>query len=212
MPNNKSGYDPLDPFAEKEELFESKDIKKSKAREAKRRADYLKKKEKTENKAKKPSLFSRIKTFFKELPEREDKKKIYTELIISSIVVIGLIVGIIFVITNIVIPKIEEETEKIETETRQEEYSKKIEEAAAFNDDLAYINANEEALENETDYERKIILLLNLKNGYARIEKDDKVKEITETILALPDSDDPTIDGNTFTEIKNRLREEYEKE
>ena len=135
------------------------------------------------------------KTFFKELPEREDKKKIYTELIISSIVVIGLIVGIIFVITNIVIPKIEEETEKIETETRQEEYSKKIEEAAAFNDDLAYINANEEALENETDYERKIILLLNLKNGYARIEKDDKVKEITETILALPDSDDPTIDG-----------------
>ena len=100
MSSNRSSYDPLDPFAEKENIFESKEIRTSKSREAKRRADYLKKKEKTETKAKKPSLLSRIITFFKELPEREDKKKVITR---CAIMIISIVV-VVFVVLFIIIP------------------------------------------------------------------------------------------------------------
>ncbi len=184
MPNNNLGYDPLDPFAEKEELFESKDIKKSKAREAKRKADYLKEKERTEIKAKKPSLFSRIKTFFKELPEREDKKKVYARFINIALTIGGIALIVSFVIT----PKIEEKaSEEADINANQEMIATLQDINEGFTDTkneeeklIEKINNSKSGSDAKYDYVQALALLY---------QEDKKYEEIADIMEAFLDDD-----------------------
>ena len=244
LPSNRTSYDPLDPFAEKEELFESKDIKKSKAREAKRRADYLKKKEKTETKAKKPSLFSRIKTFFKELPDREDKKKVYARLALAPILIIAVVISVVFLINNrnhaLIIEETKAEIESAHTdffwgdlneEEDLENYKLEIEEKYNSTDDpdlkflyrkelINFYYEDEEKsqevigwINEQLSYEKittpeKVNLLVALIDLYKMNDMIDESKNALRELLNIPDDGEMTFGGETFAELKARIKNE----
>ena len=93
--------DNLDPFAEKEDEFRTNDIKKSKSRLTRRRVDALKKSREAENGNPKKLPFSkRSIKFFKELPEREDKRNMYLRLSLILILIATIGTSLFFLIDN----------------------------------------------------------------------------------------------------------------
>jgi len=214
--SRESDYDPLDPFAEKEELFESKDIKKSKARELKRRADFLKEKERTKNKVKKPSLFSRIKTFFKELPDREDKKKVYTIFIVGLIVLVLLILAFTFILA----PKLEEIRQELEYEGAWDYGRQVTSEMIAIdiaNDyDLAQ-KYESELLERITSTENGSVAQYQYVNAlvklYSEMRDENKVFETLENFLQYDNCDNLTRAGLLFELLEKykdrKMNDEY---
>ncbi len=98
-------YNPLDPFADIKDTYVTKDIRTTKAYEKRRLYESLKKKKNTNEKVLTSSYYSRIIAFFRELPEREDKKKVYYKMVIGLI----LSVGVIFLSIYALKPFIEEQ-------------------------------------------------------------------------------------------------------
>ena len=92
----------LDPFGDHEEDYKTGDIKYSKARLTKRRVDAYRKKQAAENNiGKKTSILREIKRFLKELPNREDKRRIYFRIVLTLILIILISVSLPFSINFI---------------------------------------------------------------------------------------------------------------
>lgn len=86
--SNKNGFDPFDPFSEKEEVFETKNIRASKAG----RLTSKKSASAPVKKKKKLPLGKRLKFAFKSFSEREDKKRIFLFFGISLCLIAGIII------------------------------------------------------------------------------------------------------------------------
>ena len=96
-----SGYDPLDPFSESREIYNTKGIRYSKAHIAKQKSDSLRKEIAVDKaKPKKETIFSRIVLFIKGFSEREDRKRI----IFFSGITLALIVGLVSIYIIVIAP------------------------------------------------------------------------------------------------------------
>ena len=220
--STKNVRDPFDPFSDKEEVFETKNIRASKAGRLKSKtpASFSKK----EKNKKKPSLFSRIKTFFKELPEREDKKKVYFKLIFTPILVCILV----FLISTFIISlinernreqKIEETKAEIESahtdfflgklneEEDLENYKLEIEEKYNSTDDpdLKFLYRNELIrlhIDNK-EKNKEVIGWINEQLSYKKISTIDKVNLLVNLIALYRDNGMTNGLNNALNELMN---------
>ena len=103
MANNQRNpkYDPLDPFYSEEIDYETSGIRRSKANQLKR-ATSKPASAPTVHEKKKVSFFSRIKTFFEELPNRADRYRIYR----MAVIIFASVVGTFLLLLLIVFPNI----------------------------------------------------------------------------------------------------------
>ena len=86
--SNRNNRDPFDPFSEKEEVFESKNIKTSKAG----RLNAKKSAAVSVVKKKKVPFFKRVARTIRSFFEREDKKRIYLAFGVSLFLIAGIVV------------------------------------------------------------------------------------------------------------------------
>jgi len=126
-PNDRQRrYNELDPFGDHEEDYKTGDIKYSKARLTKRRVDAYRKQQAPENNiGKKTSILRKIKRFFKELPDREDKRRIYFRIAVTLILIVLISVSLPFSINFIIKNRkhdLEIEEAKADIESAQKDF------------------------------------------------------------------------------------------
>lgn len=119
--NNNGDYDPFDPFSEKEDAFDTKKIRRSKASQLKRRSAKPPKVITDSKKSSRPSLLSRLKSFFKELPNRADRYRFYR----TAVIIFASVVAISLLLALIVVPWIDNHKQEIE-EIKATDYSNEI--------------------------------------------------------------------------------------
>lgn len=122
MANNQRNhkFDPLDPFYSEEIDYETSGIRRSKANQLKR-ATSKPASAPIVHEKKKVSFFSRIKTFFEELPNRADRYRIYRMAVIIFASVVAL--SLLFAFT--VAPWLDNQKQESE-ETKATDYSNEI--------------------------------------------------------------------------------------
>ena len=179
--STKNVRDPFDPFSDKEEVFETKNIKTSKAGRLKSKTPTPS----ASTKKKKPlPLSKRLKLALKSFSEREDKKRIF----LFSGISLLLITGIIFFYTFFIEPwrreQMAELTDKITTEK-----------AASFSMDVIAYENEEESFE---DLEKRLLREINTSS-------DRKIK-----ISALVSLADIYSDNGRISEAIEMLEKELE--
>ncbi len=193
MTEKKKNFNQLDPFADSDESYETRDIKNSKSRESGRRVEIYKKNyEAKTKKSEKKSFFKKIVKFFKDLPDRGDKRKIYLRLIIIPIVVLSFIAVIVFYILPLV-DKLsrdsylseldlfinEDDFNSEESIKKRESYKNTLTKRIAELDNSEVRNEYIDYLvmlyesEEKTDY-AKIAELLRMKLNYEGIDSNEK--------------------------------------
>ena len=163
-------FDPLDPFSDNKINYQTRDINSSKARIAKRRIGATKN-QNTEHTN--PSPIKRILRFFKELPEREDRRKIYLSIILTLILFI--LTGFLFAyLTNYISHEKQIEEVKTDIESTREDFF-----WGNLNDEEDLENYKfeiEEKYNSTDDADLKFLYRKELINLY--FEDEDKNKEI----------------------------------
>ena len=148
MANNQRNpkYDPLDPFYSEEIDYETSGIRRSKANQLKR-ATSKPASAPTVHEKKKVSFFSRIKTFFEELPNRADRYRFYR----TAVIIFASIVGVVVLYALVLSPKIAQEVEKHE-ETNAEILLEDVRVLLESKDKIA----NDEFEKQIEEYENKL--------------------------------------------------------
>ena len=240
--DNESNNNELDPFSNEENVFESKEIRHSKSHKSKRRANNPSKQE--DKTKKKPSLHQRVKTFFKELPEREDKKIVYTLMVAATTMIIVLVLAAYFSLTSLInnrnhnleIEETEAYIESTDTDVfwgdlNEEDYKLEIEDKySSTNDpDLKFLYRKElinfyfedeekqdeaiELINEQLSYSKittpeKVNLLVSLIELYKANGMTKETKKAVNELLKIPDDGEMTFGGETFAELKARLKNE----
>lgn len=217
--NNNGNYDPFDPFSEKEDTFDTKKIRRSKASQLKR-SIFKPAHAPIEQKKKKNSLFSRLKTFFKELPERRDKKRIYFKLALipTLIFVIGISLNFLinYINHNLKIEETKAEIEsahtdfflgKLNEEEDLENYKLEIEEKYNSTDDpdLKFLYRNELIrlhIDNK-EKNKEVIGWINEQLSYKKISTIDKVNLLVNLIALYRDNGMTNGLNNALNELMN---------
>ncbi|MBQ6605727.1 hypothetical protein IJH66_01950 [Candidatus Saccharibacteria bacterium] len=150
--NNNGNYDPFDPFSEKEDTFDTKKIRRSKASQLKRRSAKPPKVITDSKKSSRPSLLSRLKVFFKELPNRTDRYRFYR----TAVIIFASIVGVVVLYALVLSPKIAQEVEKHE-ETNAEILLEDVRVLLESKDKIA----NDEYEKQIEEYENKLKSAIN---------------------------------------------------
>lgn len=221
-------YNPLDPFADNSISYDTHDIRNTKARETQRKVEQYKKQKALEAKRKahknRNSLLKRVKTFFKELPEREDRKKVYVRLVITPILVLA--IGVAITISVIVSIdnrnhelKIEETKAEIESahtnfflevlneEEDLENYKLEIEEKYNSTDDpdLKFLYRKELIrlhIDNK-EKNKEVIGWINEQLSYKKISTIDKVNLLVNLIALYRDNGMTNGLNNPLNELMN---------